>query len=120
MGEIDGGLKAFVDELEAQQTFDNTVLFTQADFGRTLSYNGAGTDHGWGGNHFILGGSVRGGQIFNNFLETYAENSEYDAGRGRVIPQYPWENMVVPIAEWLGIQRPNEIFTNLHNFNTTH
>jgi len=117
--EVDDALRFFVTELKAQGTFNSTVLFSMSDFGRTLTYNGQGTDHGWSGNHFVLGGSVKGGKIFNKFLETYAEGSEYDAGRGRVIPQYPWENMLAPIAEWMGIERPSEIFENLHNFNDT-
>jgi uncharacterized protein (DUF1501 family) len=117
--EVDDALKFFVTELKAQGTFNSTVLFSMSDFGRTLTYNGQGTDHGWGGNHFVLGGSVKGGKVFNQFLETYAQGSEFDAGRGRVIPKYPWENMLAPIAEWMGIEKPNEIFENLHNFNGT-
>merc|ERR1711994_1050650 len=117
--ELDHALKGFVKELEAQKIFDSVVVVTASDFGRTLTFNGRGTDHGWGGNHFVLGGSIKGGKIFNKFLETYAEGSEYDAGRGRVLPQYPWENMLTPIAEWMGIERPSEIFENLHNFNDT-
>ena len=49
---------SLVDELEKQGVFDNTVLVSQSDFGRTLSSNGEGTDHAWAGNHFVLGGSV--------------------------------------------------------------
>jgi len=118
--EVDDALKFFVTELKAQGTFDSTLLFSMSEFGRTLDYNGQGTDHGWGGNHFVLGGSVKGGRMLNKFLETYAEGSEYDAGRGRVIPQYPWESMLAPIAEWTGIERPGDVFENLQNFDGAH
>jgi len=121
-GEVDSALKFFVTELKAQGVFDSVVTFSMSDFGRTLVYNGAGSDHGWSGNHFVLGGSVNGGRVFNKFIESYAADTEFDAGRGRVIPQYPWESMVAPIAEWLGINSRDgleEIFPNLKNFNSS-
>ncbi|MBM7093447.1 DUF1501 domain-containing protein, partial [Streptomyces sp. S12] len=34
---------------------DQVTAFTASDFGRTLSSNGDGSDHGWGGHHFIVG-----------------------------------------------------------------
>ncbi len=43
---------------------DKVTLFTMSDFGRTLDSNGSGSDHGWGGHHIVLGGAVRGGQIY--------------------------------------------------------
>mmetsp|Transcript_29213 Transcript_29213/g.51643 ORF Transcript_29213/g.51643 Transcript_29213/m.51643 type:complete len:115 (+) Transcript_29213:896-1240(+) len=93
---------------------------TESDFGRTLSFNGAGTDHGWAGNHMIVGGGIHGGQVYNDFLETYNTESEYmTSGRGRVIPKYPWESMLVPVAKWLGVESEDalaKIFPNLANF----
>jgi len=116
---LDVAIKGFVDELKRMQVFDQVVLATSSEFGRTLSSNGKGTDHGWGGNHIVLGGSVNGGKVFNEFLETYAPGSPFDAGRGRVIPACPWESMMVPIAEWVGINDAatlDTIFPNLHKF----
>ncbi|CAK0857865.1 unnamed protein product [Prorocentrum cordatum] len=117
--EIDGALRDFVGELTQQGVFDDVVIVTHSDFGRTLTSNGGGTDHGWAGNHVILGGGINGGQIFNRFLQTYAPDSAYDAGRGRVIPRYPWESVMVPIAEWMGVedQELEAVFPNLPNFN---
>jgi len=119
--EIDGALRDFVGELTQQGVFDDVVIVTHSDFGRTLTSNGAGTDHGWGGNHIVIGGGIHGGQIFNKFLQTYMPESEYDAGRGRVIPQHPWESVMVPIAEWMGVEELEAVFPNLPNFNrSTH
>jgi uncharacterized protein (DUF1501 family) len=115
--QIDSALEGFVAEMEAQQVFDSVTVMTQSDFGRTLTFNGQGTDHGWAGNHFILGGSVQGGDVFNDFLTTFKEGNDYDAGRGRAIPKYPWESMLVPVAEWMGIDRLEDAFPNLDNFN---
>lgn len=121
LSEVDNAIADFVSELKAQNVFDSVVLATESDFGRTLSYNGQGTDHGWGGNHIVVGGGVNGGEIYNEFLETYALGSAYDAGRGRSIPKYPWESMMVPIAEWVGVDDLAPVFPNLGNFNrSTH
>jgi len=115
--DVDDSIAGFVEQLRAQSIFESVVLATESDFGRTLSFNGEGTDHGWGGNHIIVGGGVNGGQVFNEFLETYELGSQFDAGRGRVIPKYPWESMMVPIAEWVGIDTNlDAIFPNLHKF----
>merc|ERR1719343_341773 len=115
--EIDEALKGFVEELDAQKVFDSVTLITASDFGRTLTFNGRGTDHGWGGNYFVLGGGIHGGRIFNDFPSSFLPGHDYDAGRGRVIPKYPWESVMVPIAEWMGVKDMTNIFPNLGNFN---
>jgi cullin-associated NEDD8-dissociated protein 1 len=120
--EINDALEGFVAELEGQDTFKDTVVFTESDFGRSLTSNGAGTDHGWAGNHFIIGGSIQGKKVFNDFPDSLLEGNDYDAGRGRLIPKYPWETMMVPIAEWMGLEasQHSAVFPNLQNFNSSH
>jgi uncharacterized protein (DUF1501 family) len=62
MSTLDGGLKAFYDDLSSQGLLNNTVILVYSEFGRRISENGsAGTDHGAGGNMMMLGGLVRGG-----------------------------------------------------------
>ena len=46
---------------------NNVTLFTASDFGRTITSNGDGTDHGWGAHHFVIGGAVNGGDIYGRF-----------------------------------------------------
>mmetsp|Transcript_19992 Transcript_19992/g.37454 ORF Transcript_19992/g.37454 Transcript_19992/m.37454 type:complete len:323 (+) Transcript_19992:60-1028(+) len=121
-GEVDGALRGFVQELEAQNIFQDVVLVTSSDFGRTLTTNGQGTDHAWAGNHIVLGGNINGGRVFNDFPSSLIEGNEQDAGRGRLIPKYPWESIMVPISEWLGVTHTQRgsVFPNLANFNSTH
>jgi uncharacterized protein (DUF1501 family) len=120
--DINNALEGFVAELEGQNVFQDTVVFTESDFGRSLTSNGAGTDHGWAGNHFIIGGSIQGKKVFNDFPDSLLAGNEYDAGRGRMIPKYPWESMMVPIAEWMGLDTSQHasVFPNLANFNSSH
>jgi uncharacterized protein (DUF1501 family) len=62
MNTLDGGLKAFHDDLSNQGLLNNTLILIYTEFGRRISENGsAGTDHGAGGNMMVLGGLVRGG-----------------------------------------------------------
>ena len=67
----------------SQGIWEDVLVVSISDFGRTLSSNGAGTDHGWGGIHFLAGGSVRGGKIFGKYPETLEEDGELNIGRGR-------------------------------------
>jgi len=117
--EIDGAISGFVAELEAQNVFDSVVLTTASDFGRTLTSNGVGTDHAWAGNHIVIGGGINGGRVYNDFPSSLLQGNEQDAGRGRLIPKYPWESVIVPVAEWLGVQtsQRSAVFPNLGNFN---
>jgi uncharacterized protein (DUF1501 family) len=120
--DIDDALAGFVSELRAQGIFDSTVLAAESDFGRSLTSNGAGTDHGWAGNTFVIGGGLEGGRVYNDFPTSLLEGNDQDAGRGRLIPRYPWESMMVPIAEWAGLDASQQfsVFPNLQNFNSTH
>jgi len=115
---IDDALKEFVTELKAQNIFNSVVIASESDFGRTLSSNGAGTDHAWAGNHFVIGGNVNGGRVYNDFPDSLLLGSEQDLGRGRLIPKYPWESMIVPIAEWMGVDESQHatVFPNLAKF----
>ena len=62
MNTLDGGLKAFHDDLQGQGLLNNTVILIYTEFGRRINENGSlGTDHGAGGNMMLMGGLVRGG-----------------------------------------------------------
>ena len=49
LGEIDAALASFVAEMKHQGRWDDVTIVSVSEFGRTLTSNGAGTDHGWGG-----------------------------------------------------------------------
>merc|ERR1712087_678696 len=116
--EIDDALRGFVAEMEAQRIWDSIVFITSSEFARTLDSNGGGSDHAWAGNHIIAGGGIRGKRIFNRFAELKIGNAA-DLGRGRLVPGFPWESMMVPIAQWMGMQEDQvaATFPNLQNFN---
>ena len=120
--DLNAALTSFVNELKAQSIFDSTTIMTHSDFARTLTPNsGEGTDHAWGGNYVMLGGALKGGRIYNDFPASFREGSAQDAGRGRLIPKYPWENMMVPVAEWMGLEsgQISSVFPNIGSFNSS-
>jgi uncharacterized protein (DUF1501 family) len=61
------------------------TLFTASDFGRTFTSNGDGTDHGWGSHHFVVGGAVKGQDIYGNMPAT-GLGHELDVGSGALLP----------------------------------
>ena len=71
------------------------TTFTASDFGRTLTSNGKGSDHGWGGHHLVMGGAVAGGKIYGTFhnMQVGAGNP-VDAGQGGSFRTYSVDQYV--------------------------
>jgi cullin-associated NEDD8-dissociated protein 1 len=103
MGQVNGALQKYVAELKDHGLFDSTVLVSASEFGRTLTHNGRGTDHGWGGHHFAVGGAVRGGRVLGRYPTDLSTLGESNVGRGRFLPHVPWEGLWHPVAEWMGV-----------------
>jgi len=83
---------------------NDVTTFTASDFGRTLTSNGRGSDHAWGGNHMIMGGAVQGGDIYGQYPNLYLGNS-LDTGRGRLIPTTSTDEYFAELALWFGVSR---------------
>ena len=81
---------------------DKVTLFTGSDFGRTLTSNGDGSDHGWGSHHFIVGGAVKGQAIYGNFPEIRLGTAE-DLGSGRLLPGTSVDQYAATLARWFGV-----------------
>ena len=63
-----------------------------------------GTDHGWSGHSFILGGQVNGGRILGEYPTNLMKNSPLNIGRGRLIPTTPWDAVWNGVIGWLGVK----------------
>jgi cullin-associated NEDD8-dissociated protein 1 len=119
-GEVDDVIADFEAEMKAQGVWDDVVMLTVSDFGRTLTVNGGGTDHAWGGNYFVLGGGIKGGQVHGSFPSSLAEDADLILGRGRVVPTLPYEGVWRALCEWFGVPAADlaRILPNLENFPT--
>ena len=118
--ELAGAIAAFRDAMIELGEWDNVVVFTASDFGRTVIDNGNGTDHGWGGHHFVAGGQVQGRRIYGDIPFADVNSNEYTRSRGRLLPTTSVEQYAATMGNWFGLNA-SELRTalpNLNNFNT--
>ncbi len=101
---IAAGLAEFRAALAELNVLNNVTTFTISDFGRTLTSNGRGSDHGWGGNQLIMGGGVNGGRVFGAYPEL-ALGTDLDLGRGRFLPTTSTDEFYADLALWFGVAR---------------
>src|SRR6266487_1979319 len=99
---------------------NNVTIFTASDFGRTLTSNGDGSDHGWGSHHFVLGGSVLGHEIYGTFAPTTFGTS-VDVGQGNTVPGIAVDQYAATFARWLGVSDTDVplVVPNVVNFGTS-
>jgi len=99
------------------------TTFTASDFGRSFTTNGDGTDHAWGGNHFIMGGAVNGGDIYGQYPTLGADVNGFnnpDAAGGAMIPTTSVDQYGATLGRWFGVSDSeiDVIFPRVRNFNT--
>lgn len=111
---VDMAVSEFYQVMQSMGLENQVTLFTASDFGRSLSPNGDGSDHAWGGNHFAVGGAVNGGKIFGTYPQLALE-SELDFGRGRMIPTTSVDEYLAELAIWMGASTSSLTDTILPN-----
>lgn len=118
LAQLSSGLKAFEAALQELGVADQVTTFTSSDFGRTLTSNGDGTDHGWGSHQLIMGGAIKGGDIYGSY-PNLTINSSDDIGEGRIIPTTSIDQYAATLATWYGLEGSDfsTVFPNLHRFN---
>ncbi|MDB6070870.1 MAG: hypothetical protein JWL81_2041 [Verrucomicrobiales bacterium] len=124
--EVDAALAAFWAALGVLGLRDQVTLFSASDFGRTLTSNGRGSDHAWGGHQFVIGGGVSGKKIYGSFPslkvnpDAGAEVNALDTGRGRFIPTTSVDEFFAEMALWLGVPKSSLplVLPNIGNFHS--
>lgn len=116
---VSAGIKSFYDALTEIGMESAVTLFTHSDFGRTLTSNGDGSDHAWGGIQLVSGAAVRGRRIYGDYpvLEL---GSALDVGGGRIIPTTSADQYAATLASWFGVGDAdlNRVAPSLGNFAT--
>ena len=123
LAEVDAAVGAFWDQLVAigiakgEPVEGQVSLFSASEFGRTLAGNGSGSNDGWGGNHFVIGGSVDGGKIYGTY-PSLALDSSLDLGQGCLIPTTGCDEYFGEFALWLGVPVESlpQVLPNLTNY----
>ncbi len=101
----------------------DVTAFTASDFGRTLTSNGDGSDHGWGGHHFVVGGAVKGKAFYGAAPPVSVGNGsgledQSHVGQGRLLPSTSVDQYAATLGRWFGVE-PDDmagILPNLRNF----
>ena len=81
---------------------DNVTTFTASDFGRTMTGNNDGADHGWGGMHFVMGGAVKGKNLYGT-APVVANGGPDDVGQGRLLPTTSVDQLAATLGKWMGV-----------------
>ena len=117
MANLDTALQSFYDALTELGLENNVTTFTISDFARKLVSNGDGADHAWGGHALVVGGDVKGQEIYGQYPDLYLGNS-LDTGSGRLIPTTSCDEYFAELALWFGASSSdlNQILPNINNF----
>lgn len=99
-------LNMFYDLTVELDVSNQVTTFTASDFGRTMTANGDGTDHGWGGEHFVMGDAVIGADIYGE-MPSLIPNMADDAGWGQIIPKLATDQYAATLSRWFGVSESN-------------
>lgn len=120
IGRVADAMRAFYDTTVALGVADKVTTFTASDFGRTLTQNDDGSDHGWGSMHFVAGGAVNGKRIYGT-PPAVGNNTPDDVGQGRLVPSLSVDQYAATLASWFGVSAGNmsTVLPNIGNYSTT-
>ena len=112
-------LGEFNSALEQLSIQNDVTTFTATEFGRSLTPNGSGTDHGWGGHSLVMGGAIRGGDIFGTMPRLRLDSPDAIES-GRIIPSTSVDQYSATLAHWFGLNNDETtaLFPNLPNFSS--
>ncbi|MEY4507123.1 MAG: hypothetical protein RL297_1701 [Pseudomonadota bacterium] len=127
MARLAQALSYFDTTLGGLGLLNNVTTFTASDFGRTFTSNGNGTDHGWGAHQFVMGGAVRGGDLYGRFPTLALKNTKnnhFDGStdqlsNGSLLPGTSVDQLGATLGRWFGLSdgQIGDIFPNLSYFN---
>ncbi len=117
MGEVDTAIGEFYSALDEINMRDCVTTFSMSEFARTLTSNGNGTDHAWGGNSFVVGGSVNGKEMYGTY-PSLALDGPLEVGGGVVIPTTSADEYFAELSRWYGVMNTDlpTLFPNIGNF----
>jgi uncharacterized protein (DUF1501 family) len=108
LGKVSDAMTAFFNATVELGVANKVTAFTASDFGRTLSSNGDGSDHGWGSHHFMVGGAVKGAAFYGtpppvSVGSTAAAQDQWHVGQGRLLPSTSVDQYAATLGSWFGV-----------------
>jgi uncharacterized protein (DUF1501 family) len=99
---------------------DSVTSFTASDFGRTMTGNNDGADHGWGSMHFVMGGAVKGKTLYGT-APVVANGGPDDVGQGRLLPTTSVDQLAATLGTWMGVSDSAllTLLPSLSNYNAS-
>jgi uncharacterized protein (DUF1501 family) len=122
LSQLDPAVSAFYQATQELGVASQVTSFTMSDFSRALQPNSnTGTDHAWGGHHFVIGGAVNGGQMYGNYPELVLGGPNDSGANGRWVPTIASVQYAATLASWFGVPTSSmsTVFPNLSNFSIT-
>jgi uncharacterized protein (DUF1501 family) len=118
--QVGAALAYFYNNMQTLNVSDKVTSFTASDFGRTLTTNGDGSDHGWGSHHFIMGGAVKGQNYYGTFPAMGLNNND-EVGSGRLLPTTSVDQYAATLARWFGVSDTDMklVLPNIGNFGSS-
>ncbi len=115
LGVVSAAIGELYAALDTLNMSDNVTTYTISDFARTLTTNGNGSDHAWGGNAIVAGGAVNGKKIYGSFPSlNLSGNPLMVSNRGNLIPTTSADALFAELALWFGVS-PFDLATILPN-----
>jgi len=120
MQRLNDAMSAFYAATVEMGLANRVTTFTASDFGRTLTSNADGSDHGWGSHQFVMGGAVNGGRYYGTAPHVSVDTDD-QVGQGRLLPSTSVDQFAATLARWFGCSAAElpGILPNVGNFSNT-
>lgn len=112
-------MRAFYNYTVAAGIANDVTQFTMSDFNRTFIGNQSlGTDHAYGGNYLVVGGAVKGGDIYGTYPTLVLKGPDDTGSNGAWLPTTSVDQIGNTLATWFGMSSADidYAFPNLANW----
>ena len=118
--QLDVAIGYFQGVLDTIGLANSVTTFTTSEFGRCITDNNSGTDHGWGSASMVFGGAVKGGDLYGRLPEIGLSSPDFriNGGAPSQIPTVSVEQLGATLGKWFGVTDTelNDVFPLLSRF----